>query len=314
MPTVTAFLQGYLIPAVTWIGNNINAVFALGGAIGFTTAMVKTWSFWQGVSTQALLLHRTYLMFGGGAYGIYTTATILAKSATDYFTTSVMTLNAAIRLNPIGFAITALAALAAATIYAYENFSSFRNFCNGSLAAIKEVGRVIYDYMVTPLMSLGKILHGAFTGNFDEIKKGMVDMGRLMSQNIFTIGQRVGDSFNKGFTEGMVMNVSTATTDIYKKQFGVVDSPLSKYAFKGFGASTSLPSAANATPQNLGIGKKGKEISGENRQVKNITITIGSLISGGFTVVNNNLKESEQAIRDVITRTLVDATNQVNYQ
>jgi hypothetical protein len=64
----------------------------------------------------------------------------------------------------------------------------------------------------------------------------------------------------------------------------------------------------------LGIDKKNKEITGENKQVKNINITINSLISGGFTVVSNTINESEQKIKDVITRVLIDATNQVNYQ
>jgi hypothetical protein len=78
------------------------------------------------------------------------------------------------------------------------------------------------------------------------------------------------------------------------------------------GAKSLFPKKPKHEP--IGVDKKTKDITGEQKQVKNITITINSLISGGFTVVSNNLQESEQKIKDVITRVLVDATNQVNYQ
>jgi hypothetical protein len=78
------------------------------------------------------------------------------------------------------------------------------------------------------------------------------------------------------------------------------------------GAKSIFPKMPKHEP--IGVDKKTKEITGEQKQVKYITININSLISGGFSVVSNNLQESEQKIKDVITRVLVDATNQVNYQ
>ncbi len=299
MPTVTAFLQGYLIPAVTWISNNMNAVLGLAGAIGFATVMVKTWAFWQGVSNQLLLLHRTYLMFGGGAYGVYATATILARSATDTFSGSMLKLNAAIAANPVGFAIIAFAALTAGVMYAWNKFEGFRGFIYGFWEVLKVFGKFIYDFAIAPLIAFGEILVGVFTFDTGLIQKGMNDALNAVKNNVDNMtnaGVKIGQAFNTGWNKG----IADFRTSIPK-----VDNKAATVGNIGSGA---------VTPQNLGIDKKNKEISGENRQVKNINITIGSLISGGFTVVSENIQESEQKIKDIITRVLIDATNQVNYQ
>ena len=299
MPTVTAFLQGYLIPAVTWIGNNMNAVLGLAGAIGFAPVMVKTWAFWQQVSNGLLLLQRTYLMFGGGAYGIYATATILARSATEFFSGSMLKLNAIIAANPIGFAITAFALLTAGVVYAWNKFEGFRGFIYGMWEVLKVFGKYIYDFAIAPLVALGEILIGTFTFDTALIQKGMSDALEMVKQNadnMMNAGLKIGQAFNTGWNKGVADFQSTLPKADNK-------------------TTTSVGNiSGSVAPKGLGIDKKNKDISGENRQVKNITITIGSLISGGFTVVSENIQESEQKIKDIITRVLVDATNQVNYQ
>ncbi len=299
MPTVTAFLQGYLIPAVSWIGNNMNAVLGLAGAIGFAPVMVKTWAFWQQVSNGLLLLQRTYLMFGGGAYGIYATATILARSATEFFSGSMLKLNAIIAANPIGFAITAFALLTAGVVYAWNKFEGFRGFIYGMWEVLKVFGKYIYDFAIAPLVALGEILIGTFTFDTALIQKGMSDALEMVKQNadnMMNAGLKIGQAFNTGWNKGVADFQSTLPKADNK-------------------TTTSVGNiSGSVAPKGLGIDKKNKDISGENRQVKNITITIGSLISGGFTVVSENIQESEQKIKDIITRVLVDATNQVNYQ
>ena len=158
-------------------------------------------------------------------------------------------------------------------------------------------GKFIYDFAIAPLVALGEILIGTFTFDTALIQKGMNDALETVKNNVdnmMNAGVKIGQAFNSGFNKGVADFQSSMP--------------------KAENKTASVGNISAATPKNLGIDKKGKEIAGENRQVKNITITIGSLISGGFTVVSENLQESEQKIKDIITRVLVDATNQVNYQ
>jgi hypothetical protein len=235
------------------------------------------------------------LGFGVAAYnGIM----LIASNATFLFGGIMGSVNAIIMANPIGFAIAAFAALTTGVIYAWNKFEGFRGFMYGMWEVLKVFGQYIYDYAVAPLKALGEILIGVFTLDTNMIQKGMNDALQIISNQanmMMNAGTQLGTAFNSGWNKGITDFRSTMPkAEAQNAAVGNI--------------------SGGVTPKNLGIDKKGKEISGENRQVKNITITIGSLISGGFTVVNNNLKESEQAIRDVITRTLVDATNQVNYQ
>lgn len=55
-------------------------------------------------------------------------------------------------------------------------------------------------------------------------------------------------------------------------------------------------------------------VAGGGGSVKNITVNIEALIKGGLTFHTTNLKESAAAIQREVTRALIDATNDVNYQ
>ncbi len=73
--------------------------------------------------------------------------------------------------------------------------------------------------------------------------------------------------------------------------------------------------AAQSAFNGLKLPKQNSDLSKPFVPIKSaIDSASGALISGGFTVVSENIQESEQKIKDIITRVLVDATNQVNYQ
>jgi len=232
------------------------------------------------------------------AVSAYQTVMLIATNASWLFAGVQGSINAIIAANPIGLAITAFAALTAGVIYAWNKFEGFRGFIFGFWEVLKVFGKYIYDFAVAPLIALGEILIGTVTMDTALIQKGMNDALETVKQNadnMMNAGMKIGQAFNTGWNKGIAdFQSSLPKADNKTAAIGV--------------------SSGSVAPKDLGIDKKNKSILGENRQVNNINITIGSLISGGFTVVSNNITESEQKIKDVMTRVLIDATNQVNYQ
>lgn len=53
--------------------------------------------------------------------------------------------NAALAANPIGLIVVAVAAFAAAVVYAYRNFEGFRSEVDRTFAALKDLGKIIWD-------------------------------------------------------------------------------------------------------------------------------------------------------------------------
>lgn len=83
-----------------------------------------------------------------------TAANVLAKgaalasaAATNVMTVAQKALSAAMRANPIGLVITAIALLAAGFIYAYKHSETFRNIVNGALGGVKNAAIAVYNWV-----------------------------------------------------------------------------------------------------------------------------------------------------------------------
>lgn len=172
MPVVLKFLNGFLIPAVHWIGQNISTLTTLAVIVGGVAVGYKIYSSTVGLST---------LLTGG-------------------FTGAVTALNAAFWANPIGAVIGILAALAIGIVYAWNKFEKFRAFMTGMGYAIKEFAVIFIQRLINPFIGFGRIVYGILSGDKAMIMKGLDNMASPFK--VFEHGKRIGKAFNKGWETG----------------------------------------------------------------------------------------------------------------
>lgn len=115
LPVVTQFTQA-MGTAATFVADHSTAVLIAAGVIGGLAA--------------------TILAINGGLAAYHAIQTAV-RVATTAWTAAQGALNVVMNLNPIGIVVTAIAALVAGIIYAYQNSETFRNGVNGLWEAIK---------------------------------------------------------------------------------------------------------------------------------------------------------------------------------
>lgn len=285
LPTVTKFLNGFLIPGVTWLGKNIQNLQHMAVAIGIVGVAMKGYAIWS------------------AAVALYATYTAAAAATTGGLTVAQWLLNAAMVANPIGAVVMGLAALAAGVAYAWKNFAGFRGFLRGMWSVIKELGSILWDYLITPFMSFGKVLAGIFTFDTDLIQSGMNDALRLMEKGTFNIGERVGKAF-RGGQDKEFLESNQAFRNIYKSRGSDTAEGNSVYDPNNNGNKN------NTRNRGLGVNSGLKKI--ESRSPKNITISIGKLVEV-LNVNSTNLTEGTAKIKDEIIKVLTQSVNEVNY-
>lgn len=104
--------------------------------------------------------HPQAFMAAGAAIGSFAAAAMgisTAIRAVEGFSAAFKVLNTVVKSNPIGLAVTAAAALAAALVTAYEESETFRNFVNdlGSTAktVFTNIGTWIHEHVIKPIQS-----------------------------------------------------------------------------------------------------------------------------------------------------------------
>ena len=104
--------------------------------------------------------HPQAFMAAGAAIGSFAAAAMgisTAIRAVEGFSAAFKVLNTVVKANPIGLAVTAAAALAAALVTAYEESETFRNFVNklGDTAktVFTNVGAWIHDHVIGPIQA-----------------------------------------------------------------------------------------------------------------------------------------------------------------
>lgn len=275
LPTVTTLLNNYFIPAISLIGQNIELIGQLSVVVG--TAVVA-WKAYTLVSAIA------------AAY------TIAATTATSGLTVAQWLLNMAMSANPIAVVITALAALAAGVVFAWNKFAGFRGFIIGMWEVIKEMGRILYDFLITPFLSLGKVVLGALTFDKDLIGEGMMDAAKLIESNAFAAGQRISKAYNKGFKIGSdSLNKTGSNADAITTAF----------------AGNTPVSPNSTTPKGTGKTKDGLAGVTGRSQTKNITINLGALMDN-TQIVMTDLDAGMEEVKDKLMAALTQVLNSSN--
>ena len=275
MPTVLGFLNGYLIPAVSWIGQHIGMLTTLGVTIG---------AVWLG-------------------YQIYAITTTIATAATALFSGEMGLLNILMNLNPVGLIVTGIAALAAGFAYAWNKSETFRASMTGLWESIKVFGTILKHFAIDPLYAFGEILYGVFTGNFDLVKQGMKDSAnasKAMVTDFFTAGQQIGDAFNKGWNDGTAnFQAGIKTPNAFKAPDAIS---------KAFQSSSTGKSVTDEKT------KKGIEsITSVGSQSRNVTISINTVkVSDQMTVINDSTHSAPTQMSDEILKRLIQIINSSN--
>lgn len=273
LPAVTVLLSDYLIPAVTYFGDHIDMFIQMGVVIGTAGLAMK-------------------------AYAAYTS---FAAIATKGATVATWLMNVAWSANPIGRVIMIISALVSGIIYAWHTFEGFRGFIYGMWEVIKVFGRMVYDYMVAPLLSLGKTLVGVLTFDTDMIKEGLQDginnAQRLMNSPGFT------DQIANAFAQGKQKGLASFRADQNEK-----------------GTNSHFDSSAQAstkTPEMSGMGNDGTQgtaglsgITGRG-QTKNITINLTSLIQE-LRIETPTVDMGVDEIEARVQRSLLQVLNSAN--
>lgn len=274
LPTVTAFLQGFLIPAIDWIGRHINVLGFLATAIGAATLAFKAHAFITGLG----------ITLTGGLTG------------------AMAALNAVFWANPIGIVVAALAALVAGVIYAWNRFEGFRGALTGAWEAIKETGKIIWEWLITPYEILGDILQGVFTLDFDKINAGIEKASAFMQNTLLNAGQRIGEKFKEGYQKGIdgfaeskaKKAADSSKVDAVSKQF-----------------TSFSPTSGNPNGDDSEIKKGISGITGGGKKVRNITINLGKL-QDKIEIHAANVNEGADEMAEMIMRKLLGVINSAN--
>lgn len=123
LPVVTQFTQG-LTAASQWVQQHSTAVTVLVGVVGGLAAAV---------------------LLANGALSAYKAVQTAVRVATVAGTAAQQLLNAALRANPVGLVVTAIAALAAGLVYAYQHSETFRNTVNRAWEAVKSGASAVWN-------------------------------------------------------------------------------------------------------------------------------------------------------------------------
>lgn len=114
--------------------DNAGAILRVAGAVAAAYAAVKVYRATVVAVNLVTALH-----------------TLLTKRQAQANVTAATTqhgLNTAMRLNPIGLVVTAIAALAAGLIYAYKNSETFRNIVSAAFSTIKQAGSLMAIFVI----------------------------------------------------------------------------------------------------------------------------------------------------------------------
>lgn len=273
MPTATALINNVFVPLVTWVGKNIEVLGFLATVIGGLYLAVKAYNIVVGIQT------------------LLTTG----------FTGAVWALNAAFYANPIGFIIAAVIAIGAAVVYAWNKFEGFRGFIFGMWEVIKEWGSMLFEFLIQPFMSFGKIVAGIFTFDGDMIASGITDAVKVAESFTTKAGERLGGAFDRGWNDGIASFASDNPAE-------ALVPPSAAPGGLG-GAKFNQPGATGGKKEKEQAKELSSSITGGGQ--RNITIQIGKL-TGVETLHTVNMKEGADRVGEELLKKLLQVINGAN--
>jgi tape measure domain-containing protein len=283
LPAAIPFITDFLIPGVTWIGQNIDLILGLGVAL-----------------TSAYTAYKLVTI----AQAAWAAISTVVAFVTTGLTTGVWALNVAMYANPIGIVIALLVGLVAGIVYAWNKFEGFRGVIMGTWEVLKLLATMVKDNVINTFMGLGKVIEGVFTMNPVLIAEGFAQSAKVLENNVFNAGEKIAKAYQKGYS-GALDGGNGSALQIFGANgfFGGGDAVTNSFK----------PDDPNK-PQKPGGGggsmTKGIEgITGGGS--KNITISVNKLVES-LTIQSQNVKEGAGEMREIVIRELTQALNAMN--
>lgn len=281
MPTAIGMINDYLIPGAKWFGDHIDLIGGLVTVFG-----------------------SLYLAAQGYA-GIMAVVSL----ATTGFTGTFWGLNAAMLANPFTWIVGGFVALAATVYYAWNNSQKFRGAIIGLWESFMELGSIIYDYAIAPLMALGKTLIGVLTFDPSMIAEGIADGIKAVENiaNSQSIGERMGSAFADGWNSQVKVDKLSNGLDLQDPLavFGAGASSAGALSKSGLPGPVADKSATKSKAK-----KMADNITGGGQ--RNITINFNGKMIEQFIVNTTNVKEGINQMGDLVTRKLFEVINAPN--
>lgn len=297
MPTAISLIRDFLIPAVGWIGRNIDALKFLAVMVG------GVWA----------------------AYKFYTTWVAAASLVTGGLTGAVNALTVAFYANPIGLIIAAVIAVGAAVYYAWNHFEGFRAGVYGVWEVMKPVAAFLYDVFTMQFRVLGAIIQWVWEKT-ESFRKGLSDLVTWLVE----VGKKIWDNLIKPFTlVGQIVTllepifdragkgIGETFTEGWNKGLASFDAPANIASTAGalggvsFGGPSSGPApGASGSASGIKAREIGNNITGGGQ--RNVTINLGSLNQGGITINSSTLREGGSEVEAILTKMLLQVMNSAN--
>lgn len=233
-PLISAFLGvSYIISGVMQalaplvaLLNNMKPI-----VVGVTAAVVAYHLSWYLVATAvrvaalATAAWTVVTKVAAGTMALFRTAMLLWQVATGKATLTQWQLNAALTANPIGAVIALVVGLAAAFIYGWKTSEKFRNIVvkswntikDGTLAAIKVMFNVMFNYFTIPIKLIQKLI-GAVGHLPKWLGGGVADQAASAVNNIVA-----GIEHMKASLDGLIdkaMQADWALNKVYADDMG----------------------------------------------------------------------------------------------
>lgn len=275
VPMATKFMTEYLIPAMKWMKDNA-------ATLGKITA----------IAVGTAVAFKTLITVGNALKSVVWGARM-----------AWMALNVAFGFSPIGVIITAVLALAAAVVWAWNKFEKFRGFVFGFFAYLKENVKLFYETFITPLKNLGKIIVGIFTLDKNLIAEGIKGNMDVFQNTVMKSGERLGKAFQSGYNDG-IENFRQSKATKAGSTGGAASAVEDKFA------SPALPGQSR-TPLDSKVKAGLQGISEGGRQMKNITINVNKLVEQ-LILKAERVDQGISQVRDAVQREFLQVLNTAN--
>lgn len=273
----TSFI-GVLRTSVGWIQENSNVFKVFAISIGLGAIAFKLFNIQSAIGTVNLLLFNVQGFISTAMTGGLTLA-MKVFGVTAGWAWGVATLG--------------ISTLVAGLVYAYNSFEGFRKAVHGTLSVLKQS----FDIVANGLMAI----FYAHTGQLDKAKESIL--------KAYELGKGLGESYSRGAMDG-ITPVNIEKSFGKNSEVGLFGSMLGakqRDTLEGRMAFFNKGKTTNNNKLNIEENKK----LAKTYENKITNITIGKLVEG-LSVHVQDTKEIAPKIKELISRYLIEAVNDVN--
>ena len=267
-----------------------------------------------GILTTAYYVNAAASAFMALKANFYTFAVLRQVAANGLLIGSIRGIGMAINtaLGPIGWISSAIAAVSAGVMYAWNTFEGFRGAVYGVWEAVKQVFVNIWDffkrYFSPVLEAIKAVQEGRWTDAAQAAGTALLRLNPATAPAMLAasaykdrdkLTKGIGDAYSKGRAEG----IASFRKDKEGEKAAVYDA--SKYQGEG-----GMGSGSGSGGSGAGVGSALSQSSKvEAKRPQNIYITIDTL--GDIKLTTNTVREGANEIKRLVQEALIGAVNDV---